>query len=439
MGKSTYAIILIVMMFSGLALPLDAFADASSPKAQVRLGLTDDQVICKANLFKIIKKTTGESSCVKPETAKKLVAKGWAKAVDSGKIDQFIQNIKNRSPVGTVTIEAIVKQTVTPPTAKTNPAVASYHVVFEVCANERTIRLPEVILSSDSETRYVKLAERIPADTCQFNAGQVKAANKDTIQVKLVNKGGVTAKLTELENKVKDLTEQLNAERTQLSSRLAQAASPSEFKPEEGRLTKIAELRTDLNNAKQELNRYLFALNIIPKIKTKDLEPEKSIAGTPITGIVVNKLSATPQLVQEGGFDVVFEICTAEQIIRIPSVAVSSDMETKTVRLADKISPNSCQVSGTKIKASSADIIQVTEGATIQKSSTATNLEQKIVDLTKELQAQKQALKDLTHMNPRPADFNVQAYELTSKIIEIRADITKTKVQLYNLLKSVFE
>lgn len=437
--RNLSTVFLIAILITGVALPLNAFADVVNPKKQMAAGIGSDEVFCKANLYKIIKKSTGDASCVKPETAKKLIAKGWAKSVDIAKIDQFIQAIKDRTSVGTITKQAVVKQTVTSGIANTNPAVDNYHVVFQVCANESTIRLPEVIVSSDSETRYVKLAERILANTCEVNAAKIKAANKDTIQLQLLNKGGVTAKITELENKVNTLTEQLNVERSTLSTRIAQAESPSDFKPDEKRLTKIADLRSQLNDAKAELNRYLFAHNMIPKVKATDLKVPTSIAGTPLQGIVVNKLSATPQLVQEGGFDVVFEICASDQIVRIPSVLVSSSIESKTVRLADKISPNSCQVSGTKIQAASADGITVTEGETIKKSTTASSLEQKITDLTKTLQAEKLALKDLTHLNPRPADFEAQLSTISTKIIETRAEITLTKLQLYNFLNEVFQ
>jgi hypothetical protein len=437
--KLVPSLFLMTILITGIVLPINVFADVVSPKKQVSMGIANDEVFCKANLFKIIKKSTGAASCVTPETAKKLIAKGWAKSVDIAKIDQLIQAIKERTALGTITKQAVIKQTVTPGIAKTQPGVDSYHVVFQVCAKDSTIRLPEVVASSDSETRYVKLAERIPKNTCEVNAVKIKAANPESIQLTLLNKGGVTAKLTQLENKVNDLTEKLNAERSKLATRLAQAESVSEFKPEEKRLDTLADLRAQLNDAKSELNRFLFAHYMMPKVKSADLKVPTSFAGTPLQGIVVNKLSATPQIVEEGGFDVVFEICAGDQIVRIPSVQVSSDIESKTVRMADKIIPNSCQVSGVKIKAASADLIEVTAGETIKKSLTASNLEQKITDLTKTLQAEKQALKDLTFLNPRPADFNEQASKITIKIIELRAEITQTKLLLYNFLNQVYE
>lgn len=430
---------LIAILVTGLALPLDALADVSTPKKQMNFGIKKADVFCKANLFKVIKKSNGNPACVTPETAKKLVAKGWAQTVDTKTIDDFAKVLQGRQSIGTVSKLAVVKQSVTPGVATSIPGVDSYHVIFEVCAGENQIRLPEVIVSSESETRYVKLADRIPANTCESNAARIKASNPETISLQLVNKGGVSKKITDLENKVNTINEQLTAEKSQLSSRIKQAESPSTFKPDENRLAKIADLRNQLNAAKDELNRYLFAHNMKPTTKLRDVEIPISIAGTPLQGIVVNKLSATEQIATEGGFDVVFEICAGNQIVRVPSVQVTSDMESKTVRMADKIAPNSCQVSGTKIMASSADSIEVTSGESLNKSLTATNLEQRIQDLTKELQAAKQALRDLTHFAPRPADFDAQASEITLKIIQLRTEIVTTKAMLYNFLTKIFE
>ncbi len=437
--KSAITLTLVAMLVTGLAIPLDSFAAVTTPKKQLDFGIKKTEVFCKANLFKVIKKTDGTPKCVTPETAKKLVANDWAQKIDAKTIDQFIQTLKSRQSVGTVTKVAVVKQTVTPGIAKSNPAVDSYNVIFDVCAKDTPIRLPEVIVSSDSETRYVKLVEQLKANTCETNTAKIKASNPDTISLQLVNKGGVTKKINELESKVKTLTDELAAEKAQLASRMAQAENPSQFKPDEKRLTKIADLRKQLNTAKDELNRYLFAHNILPKVKAKDLEIPTSFAGTPLQGVVVNKLSVSKQLAVDGGFDVVFEMCAGNQIIRVPSVLITSDTESKTVRLADKIAANSCQVNGAKIMSVSADSITVSSGDSIKKSVTATNLEQKITDLTKELQAAKLALKDLTHLAPRPADFNQQAAEITQKIIDIRTEITTTKAMLYKFLTQVFE
>jgi len=153
----------------------------------------------------------------------------------------------------------------------------------------------------------------------------------------------------------------------------------------------------------------------------------------------VNKLGVAKQIITEGSYDVVFEMCADKQIVRVPVVTVKSDTETKQVKMADKIIQNTCQVTGAKIKATDPESIEVSLGDTAQKSITASELEKKISDLAESLQAEKQALKDLTHFAPRPADFNEQAAKITQKIIDLRNEINLAKAQLFNLLNQAYQ
>ncbi|MFB5598457.1 MAG: hypothetical protein ACE5RJ_05540, partial [Nitrosopumilaceae archaeon] len=385
-------------------------------------------------LFKIIKKSTGTPSCVKPETAKKLIEKGWAQAVDVTKIDQFIKTLKSRESIGQVKKIAVVGIASDPKIFKSTPAAKSYKVIFEACAGERDIRAPEVILTSQSATSFVKLAQKIPANTCQTNAGVVSAIKPETIEIKLVNNGGISKKITELENKVSDLKEKLQAEKTQLQSRVQEGNKEKQGE----RISSIVELRTELNQAREELNRYLFALSTIPKVKVKDIEIPQTFKGTAIEGITINPLSVNKRLVEEG-FDIVFEMCASSQTVKVPTAIISSDLESKTVKLSDRIIPNTCQLSGIKIKASSADSIQVSIGESAERSATVTELEKKISELADSLQAEHQALQKLTHFAPRPADFNDQAAKIADNIIDLRAQMNLAKAQLYNLLNQVYK
>ncbi|MDX1442088.1 MAG: hypothetical protein R3237_06490, partial [Nitrosopumilaceae archaeon] len=84
--------------------------------------------------------------------------------------------------------------------------------------------------------------------------------------------------------------------------------------------------------------------------------------------------------------------------------------------------------------ATSPDSIVVSIADTTQNSGTASDLEMQIADLTKQLQVQKQALRDLTHLAPRPDNFEQQALEISQKLIDLRNEINSKRVQLYNLL-----
>ena len=78
--------------------------------------------------------------------------------------------------------------------------------------------------------------------------------------------------------------------------------------------------------------------------------------------------------------------------------------------------------------------IEVTVVYTSKNSSSASEIEKKIGELTKSLQTRKQALKDLTHFAPRPANFDEQVIEITQKIIDLRNEINSIKIMLFNLL-----
>lgn len=420
--KKEKSILLIFGLFAvvSIMIPFSAYADVVPPKKQTNAGISPQKVFCKENLYKVILNSSDKPICVKPATAKKMMTNGITKSTDIQAVDKFAESLKNRSPIGTIKQLTTLK------------ASQGYHVVFEVCAGEQGIRAPEVIITSDSETRYVKLAEKLLPNACETNSVKINAAKSDSIKLNLLNKGGVTSKITQLENKVKDLQEKISAEKALLGSQVRDSKEVGETSSK--KISEITQMRLELNEAREELNRYLFALNMTPKIKTADVDVKKSFAGTPLEGVVVNKLGVSKQLQTQGSYDVVFEMCAGKQLVRIPVVAVKSDTETKNVRLADKIVQNSCQVTGAKIMANSPDSIEVSIADTTQNSSSASEIEKKIVDLTKSLQTEKQALKDLTHLAPRPANFDEQALEITQKVINLRNEINVIKTYLYNIL-----
>ena len=120
--------------------------------------------------------------------------------------------------------------------------------------------------------------------------------------------------------------------------------------------------------------------------------------------------------------------------MRVPIVIIASDVESKAVQLADKIAPNSCQLSGTKIMATTADSITVTSGETAEKSTVVSDLEKQITDLEKKIQDEKSALKTLTHDPSRPANFNEKFIEISEKIRDYRVQILELKSKLYRYL-----
>jgi tetrahydromethanopterin S-methyltransferase subunit B len=434
--KNSKVILFTVAIFAiaGLFFPNFSYADVSPPKKQTNLGIIPEKVICSENLFKVFLKANGKPLCVKPITAIKMIELGLTKSTSADLAKKFMEELKNKTSVGQVKKIGAIPIDAKSKFYRSNAPATGYKVLFEVCAKDTDIRSPEIILSSQTATSYVKLATKIPANTCEINTGIVSALKSETIQVTLVNEGGITQKITQLENRVNDLKQKLESEKAKLSIRVQEG----NIEKQNERIDSIVKMRNELNQAKEELNRYLFALNITPKIKSQDLEIPKTFTGVAIEGITVTLLAANQQLLGEG-YDVAFEMCAANQTVRIPTVIVSSDIESKPVKLADRIIPNTCQVSGVKIKASSAENIQVSIGDTASRSALVPALEKTITDLVNSLESEKLALRELTHFSPRPSDFNDQAAKIAENILELRAQITLEKAKLYNLLNQVYK
>ncbi|RDJ32457.1 MAG: hypothetical protein DWQ18_07705 [Crenarchaeota archaeon] len=435
MKKIIVGILVSILLTTAITSQGTVFADVTAPRDQLEYGISADKVICKEGYVNAIKKSNNTPICLKPNTAEKLAAKGIVTITATQAMIDEAKNYHEAKPIGTITklVTVVVPGSSGKLSNKVN--IAAYNVAFDICTQKTAILAPEIAVESDSESKSVKLVGLVPSESCQTSVVQIRAANPDTITLELLNKGGLAKKLTALEDRVNTLKAELEKVRSGLSSRLRDSGQSAEvLQSETENIAQIVQLRADLNQARNELNRYLFSLNVIPKFEPKTLDIKKSIAGTPLEGIVVNKLAATPGIQQKDVFDVAFEICSGSSGLRVPIVIVASDVESKAVQLADKIAPNSCQLSGTKIMATTADSINVTSGETAEKSTTVSDLEKQITDLEKKIQDEKSSLKSLVHDPARPANFNEKFIEISENIRDYRVQILELKSKLYRYL-----
>jgi hypothetical protein len=168
-----------------------------------------------------------------------------------------------------------------------------------------------------------------------------------------------------------------------------------------------------------------------------DTKQTLSFGGTPIEGSIVNKLSVTQQLAsteQPYGYNVVFEVCAGPQIIRAPVVVVTSDIESTSVKMADRVIPNSCQLGTGKLKSENKDSITVSLANSGDATKVITELENRIVELQASIAKDKQALEELTKMAQKPMDYEQKVSELTNSIISNRDEINNTRALLHSLL-----
>ncbi len=421
---------LITVSSSGIA-----YADVISPVKQHAFGISNENITCKAHLFKAIRTADSVPVCVKPASVEKLLDLGWIKPLDLN-AQKALDNKIKREPIGEVKTVTAVADYLDTGISKPSASITQYNYVFELCAFDKTIRAPEVIISSDSDAKTVKLADRINANTCQKSAVKIKAAQANSISGKLVNDGQVSQKINSLEIKVTELTTQLEEQRKMLSSNVTDAVATSVGK-------KITELRKELINTKDELNRYLFTLYVKPTQRPSDLNALTTFSGEPVMGATVTKVkvsktdSDSAQLpINALNYVTVFQICAKDSPIRDPAVIVSSAIDTKTVRLANKIPANTCQMSSAVIPAENPASIQVLLKTTDAKSKAVEDTEKKVKNLQTRINNEKINLDNLISSQPRPADYDAKFTEISNKIIQLRQELNESKTKLYVLLRT---
>ena len=441
------ALILSVILVISMSTP--AFADVPSPKKQTNIGIDQEDIICKTNLVKVFRLNTESVSCFKPESAQKLIDSGFALEISKDILDSK-KSIKQAPPIGTVKGIIAVDQYGAAVKLSSKLRVVEYLQFFEVCANDKTIRAPEILLTSDSESKTVKMAQPIPANQCYNNSAKIKATDPSSISVSLTNKGMISDKITELETTVSDLKEKLNTLKSTLP---LMAKDPSTLDNNQKKkisdtTNEIGQLRTELNQAKGELNKYQFALFSPKQIKASDFTKQKlTLTGLPFQGASSNIITVTKQTigtsidldVKQTLHNVVFEACSGKETIRAPEVIITSDIEEKTIKVSEKIIANSCQMSTGKINANDEKSITVSIVNKSDVSLKITDLEKSIQMKSEEQRTYQLQLNKLLVQSDKPLDYEQKIVKLGNKIIQLRDEIRDYKFQIYGTLYETYD
>ena len=375
---SVIVLFLGVILISG-ALPTSSFADVISPRLQIQLDFTPDQVICNEGFVKLIKKTTGDASCVKPGTAERLAELGWSNPLSEKKIDEIsTKKLKKGESAGIIKKIATLKQSTKIIKGSTTTGVAAYAYVFDACANSKVVRAPEIFVESDSETKSIKLASMLDANSCYTSSVIIKAADPVSISATLLNKGGISEKISSLESQITNLKERITAAKQKI---------PLDGEPNPENLSNITSLKKDLKSLQDQLRRYLMVLYVPPTSDLSEIEPPKTLTGQPLDTLSTSLVSVTESVskpessnVDLNRFNVVFEACAGKSDVRLPVIDVVSDSDSVTVKLVDRIIPESCQVGVAKINAVDSQSITVKITGNSQISKSISNLENKLIN-----------------------------------------------------------
>ena len=454
MNKSFFLLLTMASLTALLILqiPSETFADVISPKKQTKIGIDPTDITCKANLVKVHRINTDSFDCFTPSTAEKLIKMGIASDIPKDKLEAKKLSSKN-PPIGTVTGLSTVKQFGSEGKLSNTLRVISYLYVFDVCANDKTIRAPEVLVQSDSEAKTVKLAQKVMANTCYTSSAVMKAADSNSIHASITNKGLITDKVTELEANVADLQQKISTLKKGLPDLAKQdtvTLSEDARKKITDTTNELGTLRTQLNVAKGELNKYLFMLNAPPQLKASDFtKPLLTFTGAPLKDTAVNVMSISAQRSSPDAppyttnalrqYDVIFEACAGNQVLRAPEVKASSDSEEKVIRIAEKIIANSCQMSSLKINAQDTKSIRLEIANRSDISSKISEFDKIIETLSVEQRTYQVELNHLVTQSEKPADYEQKVRELSNKIMTLRNDINTAKFQMYGSMYEIYK
>ena len=415
-----------VFTFAGLLFST-SYADVVSPKKQLSFGIDLEDISCKEGFMRVYLLEHETPSCIKISSVKKLVQRYMISDFD---LKQFEKKEKTTlQEVGSVKIESTVKSL-----SKTGKSqIPVYDVIFNVCSISQSIESPVIELKSNAEKKQIQLANSIEAKSCQISVGQIQASNPETISIQLINKGTISQKINDLTLTINNLQLDLESQRKNLSELIK---SKSEKSPEvSSTIEQISKLRKQINDVRDELNSYLLSLNLTPTTTKDTLKIPTPTPRKASEGMTVKIISKYDNPIKNN-YDIAFEACSGKEILRIPIITVSSDLESKTTQLGDKISPNSCLVSGTKISASDPNTIQIRYQDSGAKAQQIDDLDKKLDELNKQFSDEKKSLNELINIKPRPTDFAQRVDNISENIIKLRDEILHTKSLKYKILST---
>ena len=395
-------------------------ADIIPPKHQAKIGISADDIVCESGLFKITKNNGKSIACVKPTSVSKLEKYGWIQTVD----EKALADIINRKSIklGTINVLEIVPVKTNVGKLSSNAPISSYDVIFEICASP-PIYAPDILARSDSETKHYEIPDFVSADSCIMSAVNLKASDTNSIKITLQNKGDISEKIVSLQTELDSLLNQLSTIRNSLKD----SNDPQSQKLGQ----QIADLRHQINEKREELHRLLFTIHASPTSQQKI--GKISFTGKPIDGESAEIISVK-QSQTSGVYDAIFQACAGNTLVRLPVIIVSSDIQSIDVKLGDKISRNSCQMTSVKIEANDPESVMASPAGNADSSTKAAELEASIISMQSELTQEKEKLKSLIHDPKRPDTFGELVDAQVSKISILRDSISAAKAEFNKLM-----
>lgn len=415
-----FIFLLSSFLISAVFVLTNVYGDAMSPIQQIKAGILPSEIVCNNDLLRMTDSAKNRYACVRESSVDAFVKKGWQEV--PGRPFQELETQDGIKTISTTKIESIgVKKSTT----------SVYDHVFEVCAGSVTLVAPEVLIKSDVETKTVQMSSDVPANSCLISTATIIAIESNSIKSELTNQDDIVSRISLVKAEIEGLTLQLESERQNFSTVLAEPSSDAKKQKMDESISKISQLRQTIAGLKDDLNRYYLVLYGAPKAPAAQ-QTKTSFSGAEITGNSVKILSLTPART-EGTFDVVLEVCAGQTTISDPIIALSSDTKQRTLKL-NKVIANSCYKTGAKIDATSQDSVSAKFA---ESASSIMSIEQLIKNMEGQINQKRAELADLTHNTTSPDPKKI--HQITEEMTSLRAEIVTAKSMLYQSLYKAYK
>ncbi|MDH3385956.1 MAG: hypothetical protein OEL77_08085 [Nitrosopumilus sp.] len=442
--KFTIAVIFTVSLLSGTTSFSYASNHIPSPREQIESGISPANIVCKEGLKLVIRANTNSAACVMNSSYDRILQTGWAKTLEDYKSKPQLSNIGDVKTIRAVPLyfDAGIRES-------KPEIITTYNYVFEACAGSKTIATPQILIISDSETKFVNLSQKIPALSCKLGTTEIKAAAFDSINANLVKKTDLAIISDQLQSKMKSIQEKLVIEKKELANLVDQDShSKDDYKKISEKTKNIVTLKESLDVARAEWqkNQYVLIVSakeppaIKPQLSNKEL-PSKEIEQKNYPHI--NKIKISPEFVDSGrlksdpitsSYKFIFEACSGESDILFPESLVRSDSEAKSIKIADSLEANSCQTSSTSIRAADKNSIQATIITDGHIPKLLTELGSKVLIIQEDIVKNKKDLVEITNQSPAPDNFEQKISEITNKIVNLKDELNQAKEE-FNIIK----
>ena len=142
----------------------------------------------------------------------------------------------------------------------------SYTVIFQVCASKEVdMRAPEVVISSDSAIKNVRINKVIPKETCTRTVSSINSESAENISVKVIDKSKLNLAIEKAEKELEKIENEIASINNNLQTKLKSSSGELNLKSINGNeinelTSKLSELRKQRDLLKLEYYELIYVL-----------------------------------------------------------------------------------------------------------------------------------------------------------------------------------